>query len=125
MKSGVPKWLKWGVALGLTLAAVIFYAIFDPGNSVWMPQCMVHRFTGYDCPGCGSQRMLHALLHGRIGEAWHYNAFLLCMIPALGLMGFSEIKRRRYPRLYRILYSMPMIYTLCGAIVLWTIIRNL
>lgn len=122
MKSGNLKRILLGGALA---AVAVFYALVDPEGSVPLPQCLVHRLTGFDCPGCGSQRMLHALLHGHLREAWDYNAFLLCMIPLMALMGWSELKRHSHPRLYRVLYSLPVIYSLCGGIVLWTIFRNI
>ena len=37
--------------------------------------------TGWDCPACGGQRALHSLLHGRVGEALHFNPFLVVSVP--------------------------------------------
>lgn len=111
-----------GVAV-LALAAVYYF--YDPSQSTMAPRCMLNAMTGFLCPGCGSQRMLHALLHGDFIAAWHYNAFVICIFPLLGAMLFAAAFRPRFPRLYAFLNSVPMIVGISAAIVIWTIARNL
>lgn len=48
-----------------------------PGNL--LPKCPFKALTGLDCPGCGVTRMIHALLHGDVVAAWHFNAVLLVL----------------------------------------------
>jgi hypothetical protein len=64
----------------------------QPGVSALYPPCLFKRLTGLDCPGCGSLRGLHALLHGRLADAVHYNLLLL---PALMMVAlyFSDKSR--------------------------------
>lgn len=85
---------------------------------------MVKALTGYDCPGCGSQRMFHALLHGDIAGAWRHNAFLLLVLPVIILMVIVEANRLRWPRLYRLLFSTAAIHTWTALLIAWTILRN-
>ena len=40
--------------------------------------CPFHWLTNLYCPGCGAQRAMHDLLHGRFGEAFGHNAALVC-----------------------------------------------
>lgn len=66
----------------LLIAAVLYiYTVYDPSESVLFPKCIFHSLTGLDCPGCGSQRAIHSLLHGHISEAWHYNALMTASLP--------------------------------------------
>lgn len=112
------------LTIGL-LGIAIFYLLVDPaagGN--WMPQCIFLRTTGLQCPGCGAQRMLHALLRGDIAAAWSYNAFLLLFLPLLIFMAWLELRRTRYPRLYARFYSIPLIVAIALAVVGWFIFRN-
>ncbi len=46
-----------------------------------MPKCPFKLLTGLNCPGCGIQRAVHALLHGRFAEAISYNYFLVYSVP--------------------------------------------
>lgn len=110
-------------ALAVMAAATAYY-IFDPAESEWAPKCMFHIVTGWECPGCGSQRMLHALMHGNLKAAWEANAFLLCATPILALVAFSAIFRTRLPGLYRRVNSLPSIIIIAVALVAWTIGRN-
>lgn len=113
------------IAVVLVAAVLaLTYFLFDPTESTWMPQCPVHLLTGFDCPGCGSQRMLHALLHGDISGAWHHNALLLLMLPLLAVMLFLELAADRFPRAYRRIHSLPVVALICLSIAAWTIIRN-
>ena len=63
------------VATILIVAAIIVvYYLFNPAQYSFFPRCPSKLITGYDCPGCGTQRAFHALLNGNIAEALHYNA---------------------------------------------------
>ncbi len=109
-------------ALAIVLAIVYYY--FDPVEARWMPRCLWKVATGTDCPGCGSQRMAHALVHGDILGAWHANAFALCMIPLIGLLLVLELNREKYPKLYRKVHAPWVIWTLAAAVLIWWILRN-
>ena len=76
-----------GVLLALGLLAL--YALFDPGTSILAPKCPFKLLTGFDCPACGSQRTLHALLRGQWLAAFRYNPFLLLSVPYLLLVAYT------------------------------------
>lgn len=79
----VRKLLK---LLSLIIAVGLIYFMVDPAASVFVPKCPVKLMTGWDCPSCGSQRFLHALLHGRVIEAFSYNIFFIFAFPYLILL---------------------------------------
>jgi hypothetical protein len=72
-------------SVALCATAVLF--LFDPSQSAFYPFCLFHRTTGLLCPGCGSLRALHHLLHGRLGTALHYNVLLISSLPWLAWFG--------------------------------------
>ena len=112
----------WG---GLALiVAVYVYAAFDPSAHQWFPKCQYRMITGTLCPGCGSQRAIHALFNGQFGNAMHYNAALVISIPFVVLYGVVEWQRRRWPRLHRALTSTGVIMTILALIILWWVGRN-
>lgn len=70
----------WVVPL-LTAGLFAFY-VFDPAVSPF-PRCVFHQATGFHCPGCGSQRAIHHLLHGNFGAAFGNNLMLMVFLPLL------------------------------------------
>ncbi len=46
--------------------------------------CPFHVFTGLNCPFCGGQRMIVALLHGQFAEAFWLNPGLAVGAPLVG-----------------------------------------
>ena len=54
---------------------------FDPQQSHFYPVCLFHRVTGLLCPGCGSLRALHQLLHGHLAAAFRFNPMLVGALP--------------------------------------------
>ena len=46
-----------------------------------MPKCPFKLITGLSCPGCGIQRAIHAMLHGKFTEAITYNYYFTASIP--------------------------------------------
>ena len=67
-----------GVLLGG--AAAILYR-FDPAMVHFYPRCPFHALTGLQCPGCGTTRALHHLLHGDVAGAFRLNAMLFVALP--------------------------------------------
>ena len=112
-------------AVAIVAAAVVVYTLFDPAGSAWFPRCPVYMFTGLKCPGCGSQRMVHALLQGDVAAAFRHNAMLLLMLPLLALLIVAEPLRKRCPRLYTGLYSNYVVGTALVLIAVWTVVRNI
>lgn len=109
----------------LAVALATAYYFIDPVEVRWMPRCLWKVATGTDCPGCGSQRMAHALMHGDFLAAWHANAYALCMIPVILFLIWLEFAKDKYPKLYVAVHRPAVITSLMATIILWWIFRNL
>lgn len=83
-------WMRVAMAAGAA-AAVGFGAWslrrFDPNaaDSPFLP-CLFQAFTGLYCPGCGTTRALHALVHGDVATAIAMNPLLFVLVPLLGVV---------------------------------------
>ncbi|MDE7024795.1 MAG: DUF2752 domain-containing protein [Paramuribaculum sp.] len=108
----------------IAAALVLLYALVDPSSHLF-PRCIVLTVTGYQCPGCGSQRAVHSLLSGNVTAAWHFNAMLVASIPLIILMLIAAWRKHHWPRLYNALNSLPAIVMWAMAVIAWTIFRNL
>lgn len=116
---------RWRTILVLSaiVILILIYGLFDPSTH-FFPRCIFKSLTGLDCPGCGSQRALHALLHADIISAWRFNAMLVLSIPPLAVMAAAAVMRTRRPRLYAAMNSTKAIYIWLAAIIIWWIMRN-
>ncbi|CAN5616055.1 DUF2752 domain-containing protein [soil metagenome] len=65
-------------AAGILAATTGAFAIgyFNPTTAGFFPVCPLHAVTGLNCPGCGLTRGFHALFHGDVLGALHFNALL-------------------------------------------------
>jgi hypothetical protein len=71
--------LTWlSIAIGAT-----YLFIFEPGKSGFFPACPFRTLTGFTCPGCGSTRGLHRLLHGDVVAAFEFNPLMVVALPFL------------------------------------------
>lgn len=115
--------MPWILGAACVVAAIIYFFI-DPADARWMPKCMLYVTTGIQCPGCGSQRAIHSLLHADLKAAFRANALTVAAIPYLLLLAFSEIRRERFPVLYRKLHNPKGIIIVAIIILGWGIVRN-
>ncbi len=79
-------------------AAVVFAAalfFFDPATAGFYPPCLVTVAFGRSCPGCGSLRAMHQLLHGNVEAAWALNKPIVVGLPLAALAGTINILVRR------------------------------
>jgi hypothetical protein len=66
----------------LFLGAIYVFA-FEPGKTGFFPPCIFRQLTGLQCPGCGSTRALHHLLHGHLATAFTLNPLFVIAMPLL------------------------------------------
>lgn len=108
------------------VAALILLRAFDPASSTLFPPCPVHYFTGFYCPGCGSLRAVHQLLHGHLQLAWAMNPLSVLLFPfltyGLACEAVFFLRGRQLPQ-----FTLPgsWIRVLCAVILLFGIVRNL
>lgn len=107
------------------LAGAAYLFVFEPGKSGFFPACPFRLMTGFTCPGCGTTRALHEILHGHFAAAFMLNPLLLFAIPFLlfALLRYSVIVMRGgVPRPNAL--PAPFIYALFVIIVSFWVFRN-
>jgi len=85
------------ISIGSILAVVAAVAVLflcDPAHVAIYPVCLFHRLTGLNCPGCGSLRAIHQLLHGNVFEALRFNALLVLSLPLFAWIGFRMLRQQ-------------------------------
>lgn len=110
-------------------AAAAVYFLLDPETTAFMPKCPVKFFLGLSCPGCGSQRALHALLHGDVARALHFNFLMVAFLLPYGAALLAEnllpkaSKARR--AMHRILENRYMVALAIVLAATWVVVRNI
>lgn len=113
------------VIWALLIAGSVYLYVFEPGKTGFFPVCLFRAFTGLNCPGCGSTRAMHQILHGHFVAAFMLNPLFLLALPFLlfALIRYSVIVMRGgIPRPN----AMPasVLYALFVIIVSFWIFRN-
>lgn len=104
----------------LVLLLVSLYYFFNPTVSNFFPKCPFHTITGLYCPGCGSQRAIHDLMHLNIFEAINHNALMFFMFTfGIGLYLYSKKK------FSDLIYHPKSPLIIFGIIFLFGVLRNL
>ena len=80
----VPIVVVVAVATLVVAGAAVLYA-FNPTGVRFYPPCPFHKLTGLYCPGCGSTRAMHQLLHGNVAAAFDLNPLAVVMLPFVAL----------------------------------------
>ncbi|MBE6242483.1 MAG: DUF2752 domain-containing protein [Bacteroidales bacterium] len=108
------------------IAATVVYGMFDPAESAFFPKCPFLLLTGgLRCPGCGSQRAIHSLLHLEFKEAFLYNPLVIISIPFLILLAAAALVKESRPGFYNKVNSSLLSKTLLVIIIVWWIVRNI
>lgn len=113
------------VALLGGLAGVVIVLLLygiDPQQSHIYPKCPFRVLTGWSCPGCGSLRAMHDLLHGQWSEAFRHNAMLVTALPLL--MG-AWLHKRWSGGVKSLWNSNLVAWSSLVALVAWGVFRNI
>jgi len=114
----------------VTIAVIVLsllYFFYPAATNRFYPTCFFHSITGYDCPGCGSQRAASALLHGKITAALDYNILFVLLIPfvfyAAFVFSWNVFSRKKIQQ--HIFYSPVFVKILLCLVLAFWIFRNI
>ncbi len=111
---------------GITVAVAALAAlyVFDPATTAFFPSCPLRAWTGWSCPGCGTLRALHALLHGSPLAALRANALATVAAFALTLAWLHDrVAPGALPWLTR-LHDTPLVATHVAVAIAFGGLRN-
>lgn len=105
---------------------VIYFYKYNPAESLY-PPCPFYYLTGLYCPGCGSSRAVHNLLHGRFLKALDLNPLMVLSIPFVVYLFIADMGIHLGKK---VIFKRPVfshgvyIIIMCLIIVYW-ILRNI
>ena len=96
---------RLGLAAAVTAAAVcMFLRLAPPEVREWLRVysfCVIYRFTGFVCPGCGGTRALEELLEGHVVKSLLYHPLVPCGLGFyavfMGSHGWAKLRGRLWP----------------------------
>lgn len=113
------------LAAALVVAAWVLWR-HSPESPLLPIACPSHALTGLHCPGCGTMRGLHAILHGRILAGIASNPFAAVVVPWIGAEVLSDIRRSFTGRGFAVpRIPQPALRLLPWLLIAYTVARNL
>ena len=125
------NFIKYGYLLGVIpiFFVAIYYYNHDPEAAKgegFFPRCYFHLATGLHCPGCGSQRATHDLLHLRIGQALQHNVMIVILAILLISKAYAMVSKKYAPNYYYNLgHKSYFTYGILVIVFLYWILRNI
>ena len=118
--------LKINLILLVISGSLWLYYTYNPSDG-FFPRCPTNQYLGFLCPGCGSQRAVHQLLHANVGEAFKANPLLITSLPyvLLALIFENKAIRKKYSSIRKVFFGRSAIIVILIIIILFTIFRNI
>jgi Protein of unknown function (DUF2752) len=111
--------------LALAGSVATYVSLVSPLAPGHYPTCPFLMVTGWYCPGCGSLRALHELVHREIWSAIGYNLFAVVMVPLLAYWWLRWVRRRSLATGPAPLAAAWLGWLLLASLVVFWIVRNL
>ncbi|WP_416135560.1 DUF2752 domain-containing protein [Aquimarina sp. 2201CG5-10] len=113
------------IGAGVLILLSLYY-FYNPNGVNFFPKCPFHSLTGLHCPGCGSQRALHQLLHFNFIKTLDYNALYILGIATiiynLSIKTANKYFKKEY---YNYLYHPKTPLFIGIIIIVFWILRNI
>lgn len=114
-----------GLLVIIVALAVLFF-LLNPSDYQLFPRCIFNSLTGYYCPGCGSQRAIHSLLHLNFAGVVSYNFLFLPAVLAIAYHYLHPLLNKKFGwKLPNILYKKYTPWIIFAIVLIFWILRNL
>jgi len=114
--------------IGFFILGVGIYYFYqnDPAQSETVfILCVTKNISGIDCPGCGSQRAFHELLHGNFIKAAKLNLTIYFFTPLLLFLFLKTVLKPFRIDLPDLLITTKRLMLILFFLLLFTVLRNL
>lgn len=124
MRKNLKKYFVITIILLMTLLILYLVKKYNPENTSLFPPCIIFKFTGLKCAGCGLTRALHYFLNFNLKKAILFNPLLFVFIT---YFIYFLIKYFMYKlkgcKLSKNSFNISL-YILAGITIIYTIVRN-
>ena len=81
MKKYLKKyWIILPILVIILIEILYLVKKYNPENTSMFPSCIIYKFTGIKCAGCGMTRALHYFLNFNLKQALLFNPLLFVFI---------------------------------------------
>lgn len=121
------QYIFFGFVVLLCFGMIALYFFWDPSQTALFPKCPFYNITGLYCPGCGSQRAAHDLIHGHFIEGFSHNYLILLLIVVLSYKVYALISQHllKKPLKDNLLHKSKVTNSILIVVILFWIFRNL
>jgi lipoprotein signal peptidase len=126
--SEVKNQKRWKFALitFIIIATSIVLFRYNPASSELYPPSPFRVLTGLYCPGCGTLRALHQLLHGQLITAFGLNPLMLISLPFLiGSYLNYGVEAIKGKSSWQIFIPAKLIWFILQLIIAYWVVRNI
>ena len=118
------RWTAAAIWASLAAGGAYLYW-FEPGKTGFFPSCPFRALTGFNCPGCGTTRAVHQLLHGHVVAAFEINPLTILLLPVLAyaLVSFTKSANTGRPVHHAIVWQVRRTASLIVVFGFW-VFRN-
>jgi Protein of unknown function (DUF2752) len=107
------------------LGMLSLYFFWNPEVDIF-PKCPFYSLTGIYCPGCGSQRATHQILHGYFIEGLRHNYLIGLLGIILVYELFVFVANKFFMKsIYNLLHNSKITIGILIIIILFWILRNI
>jgi hypothetical protein len=128
-RAATIRWIDrtWPAAFAVGVCALLVALYWwEPAASGKFPVCPFHALTGLHCPGCGSLRATHQLLHGELWAAFRLNPLLVLALPLLALaVASAKWPALRFAWITRVTSQTAWPVAILVIVLLYWVLRNL
>jgi hypothetical protein len=118
--------VRAAAVIGLAIAALVYLRLFNPVGAGLYPSCPLYSLTGLYCPGCGTTRGLHQLLHGNLEAALAMNPLMVLALPFVAYAFLSyALFGARGRSLPKVFIHPTLIKALFWVVVAYGVLRNI
>ncbi|MDR0704047.1 MAG: DUF2752 domain-containing protein [Planctomycetaceae bacterium] len=115
------------IIIATLLAGMMLIVLYQghPSEYRLIPPCPFHYLTGLYCPGCGTLRATHYLLHFNVTTAFRYQPLAVSLLPvAMFLLGKKWYEHYRQKNV-RLPYEESVYWGIFFIICLFFAVRNI
>ncbi len=113
------------IGIGIIVLLSLYY-FSNPSEVNYFPKCPFYWLTGFYCPGCGSQRALHHLLHFDIINTIDHNALYIVGLSTIAYnVSVNAMNKFGNKIYYNYLYHPKTPLIIGGLIIVFWILRNI